>query len=59
MALIGDMFKGNIATGLAIGVGAVIFGPTVIQTMRSVFAAGGQDTHKRRYGFLPRNPERA
>jgi hypothetical protein len=36
MALIEDLFKGNLAAGLAIGVGAVIFGPTVIQTMRSV-----------------------
>jgi hypothetical protein len=31
MALIEDMFKGNLAAGLAIGVGAIIFGPTVIQ----------------------------
>ena len=30
------MFKGNLATGLAIGVGAIIFGPTVIQTMGSI-----------------------
>jgi hypothetical protein len=36
MALIEDMFKGNLATGLAIGVGALLFGPTVIQTMGSV-----------------------
>lgn len=33
MALIDDMFKGNLATGLAIGVGAVIFGPTLMQTV--------------------------
>jgi Protein of unknown function (DUF5132) len=33
MALIEDVFKGNLATGLAVGVGAVILGPTVIQTM--------------------------
>lgn len=36
MALIEEMFKGNLVTGLAVGVGAVIFGPTVIQTMASV-----------------------
>ena len=36
MALIEDMFKGNLAAGLAIGAGAVIFGPTVTQTMRSI-----------------------
>ena len=37
MALIEDMFKGNLAAGLAIGVGAIMFGPTVIQTMGSIF----------------------
>jgi hypothetical protein len=36
MALIEDMFKGNLATGLAIGVGAVLLGPTVLQTVGSV-----------------------
>jgi hypothetical protein len=36
MALIDDMFKGNLVTGLAIGVGAVLFGPTVVQTVGSV-----------------------
>jgi hypothetical protein len=36
MALIEDVFKGNLAAGLAIGVGAIIFGPTVIQTMGSI-----------------------
>ena len=36
MALIGDVFKDNLAAGLAIGVGAIIFGPTVIQTMGSI-----------------------
>jgi hypothetical protein len=36
MALIEDMFKGNLAAGLAIGIGAIIFGPTVIQTMGSI-----------------------
>ena len=33
MALIEDVFKGNLPAGLAIGVGALIFGPAVIQTM--------------------------
>jgi len=36
MALIEDIFKGNLATGLAVGVGAIIFGPTVIQTVGSI-----------------------
>jgi hypothetical protein len=36
MALIDDMFKGNLVTGLAIGVGAILFGPTVVQTVGSV-----------------------
>jgi hypothetical protein len=36
MALIEDMFKGNLATGLVVGVGAVMFAPTVIQTMGSI-----------------------
>jgi len=36
LALIEDVFKGNLAAGLAIGVGALIFGPTVIQTMGSI-----------------------
>lgn len=35
MALIEDVFKGNLATGLAVGVGAVILGPTVIQAIGS------------------------
>jgi hypothetical protein len=30
MALIEDMFKGNVVTGLAIGLGAVLLGPTVL-----------------------------
>jgi hypothetical protein len=33
MALIEDVFKGNLAAGLAVGVGAIIFGPTVIKKM--------------------------
>ncbi len=33
MAPLEDLFKGNLATALAIGIGAVIFGPTVTQTM--------------------------
>jgi len=36
MALIEDVFKGNIAGGLAIGISAILFGPTVIQTMGSI-----------------------
>ena len=37
MAVIEDVLKGNLAAGLAVGVGAIIFGPTVIQTMGSIF----------------------
>lgn len=36
MALIEDMFKGNLAAGLAIGVGAIILGPTAIWTLAGV-----------------------
>ena len=36
MALIEDMFKGNLATGLAVGIGAVLFAPTVIQSVGQV-----------------------
>ena len=36
MALIEDVFKGNLAAGLAVGVGALIFAPTVIQTKGSI-----------------------
>ena len=36
MALIENMFKGNLVTGLAIGVGTVLLGPTVLQTIGGV-----------------------
>lgn len=36
MALIEDMFKGNLATGLAGGIGAALAGPTVIRTIGSI-----------------------
>jgi hypothetical protein len=36
MALIEDMFKANLATGLAVGIGAVILGPTVVVTVARV-----------------------
>ena len=36
MALIEDIFKGNLAAGLAIGVGAIILGPTAIPTLAGV-----------------------
>jgi predicted glycosyltransferase len=36
MALIEDMFKGNLAVGLAIAVGAIILGPTAIRTLAGV-----------------------
>jgi Protein of unknown function (DUF5132) len=36
MALIEDMFKGNLVAGLAVGIGAVLLGPSVIKTVGSV-----------------------
>jgi hypothetical protein len=36
MALIDDMFKGNLAAGLALGVGARMFGPTAVRTLGSI-----------------------
>jgi hypothetical protein len=36
LALIEDVFKGNLAAGLAVGVGALIFAPRVIQMMGSI-----------------------
>jgi hypothetical protein len=30
------MFKGNLAVGLAIGVGAIILGPTAVRTLGSI-----------------------
>ena len=33
MALIEDMFKGNLATGLAVGIGTMLLGPALIQTV--------------------------
>jgi len=36
MALIGDVFKDNLAAGLAIGVGAIILGPTAIRTLEGI-----------------------
>ena len=37
MALIKDMFKGNLATTLAAAVGAGILEPTVIQSVRAFY----------------------
>jgi hypothetical protein len=36
VALIDDIFKDNLAAGLAIGVGAIILGPTAIRTIGSI-----------------------
>ena len=36
MALIDDIFKGNFAAGLALGVGAIMLGPTAVRTMGSI-----------------------
>jgi hypothetical protein len=36
MALIEDLFKGSLATGLAIGAGALLLGPTAVQTMGGI-----------------------
>jgi len=58
MALIEDVFKGNLAAGLAIGVGGYNIRADRYPDDGEHFAAGGQDIDKGRYGFLPRNPER-
>ena len=42
MALVEDMFKGNFATGLAIGAGALLFGPTLGSDNWQHRAAGSQ-----------------
>jgi hypothetical protein len=36
MAFLEDMFKGNIVTGLAIGVGAIILAPIMVPAARNV-----------------------
>jgi hypothetical protein len=46
MALIEDMFKGNFATGLAIGVGALLLAPTAVQTMGSLLRPAAKATIK-------------
>jgi hypothetical protein len=47
MALIEDMFKGNLATGLAVAIGAVVLGPTVIQAVGSVLRPAAKAVIKR------------
>jgi len=36
MALMDEMFKGNLATGMVVGLGAVLFAPTIFQTVGRV-----------------------
>jgi len=36
MAFVEDLFKGNIVTGLAVGIGAVVLGPIVAPAVTSV-----------------------
>jgi hypothetical protein len=36
MAFVEDLFKGNIVTGLAVGIGAVVLGPIVAPTLTAV-----------------------
>jgi uncharacterized protein DUF5132 len=36
MALIEDIFKGNLATGLVVGVGVILLGPTVIPAVGGI-----------------------
>jgi hypothetical protein len=36
MALIEDMFNGSFATGLVIGAGALLLGPTAVQTVSGI-----------------------
>ncbi|MBO0735745.1 MAG: DUF5132 domain-containing protein [Alphaproteobacteria bacterium] len=47
MALIEDMFKGNLLAGLAVGVGAVLLGPTVIETVGRVLRPAARTVVKR------------
>ena len=36
MALLDDALKGNLATGLAVGAGAVMLGPTILQAVGAI-----------------------
>lgn len=36
MAFVEDLFKGNIVTGLAVGVGALVLGPVVAPTITAI-----------------------
>jgi hypothetical protein len=36
MALIDDMFKGNLGAGLVLGVGVIMFGPTAVRTLGGI-----------------------
>lgn len=36
MAFVEDLFKGNIVTGLAVGVGALVLGPIVVPTVTAI-----------------------
>jgi hypothetical protein len=41
MSLMEDMFKGNLVTGIAVGLGALVLGPVIVPAVRSAsrFAA--------------------
>lgn len=36
MAIVEDLFKGNIVTGLAVGVGALVLGPMIAPTVTAI-----------------------
>src|SRR5690348_17588990 len=46
MALMDEMFKGNVATGLVIGLGAAFLGPAIVQTMGSVLRTAAKSVIK-------------
>ena len=46
MALIEDVFKGNVVTGLAIGVAALVLGPTLFPTVGRVLRPGAKTVIK-------------
>jgi hypothetical protein len=40
MALLDDVFKGNVLTGLALGLGAALLAPTIGQMLRPAVKTG-------------------
>jgi hypothetical protein len=46
MALMDEMFKGNVATGLVVGLGTAFLGPAILQTMGSVLRTAAKSVIK-------------